>query len=307
MRQSEFALALNRMREGKPSVPSAGLPMVFLLPGTGGDTPVLAEFRAECATAMNIHETSYPDLDRLASGSFDDIVAHTSAQIEQIAPKGAIVLAGYSFGGDVAYAVANRLLARGRQISALLILDTIAIRVQTDGQPRKRNGWGRRFITLCRLVRNREWHVIMNVVLTPRVVGKPASLWLLRLSLMFRMPTRGNAFFYLRRHLQEQILVAYRTQWMQEAPAKQLAIPVILFRSEESSADLGWRSRAETLTIIPVKGDHLGMLNRENAAALSEEFIGAVRTILCLPNTISLRGAKDDFPPARDLGMNFDT
>lgn len=279
MRPSQFAIALDVPFDNQQDEPPSALPQVVLVPGRGGDDPMLAVFRAHCTSSLNIHTLGYPKLGHLSRGNFGDVVTHMTAQIEKIVPEGAITLAGYSFGGDVAYAIAQRLLARGRPISALLILDTNAIDFEDIEQARERNGWRRRFVTLCRLVRARQWRVIMNVALTPAAVAKPSSRWALRLMTMLKVPAAGNLAFHLGRHLREQILEMHRIQWMKDTPAMQLDIPVVFFRSTQNRGDMGWRVRARNLTIIPVGGDHISMLSRENAFALSVKFVRAVRSV----------------------------
>ena len=279
MRPSQFAVALEVPRDTPQDHPPSGLPRVLLVPGRGGDDPMLAGFRARCAASLSIHTLGYPVLNDLSRGNFGDVVTNMTAQAERIAPENPITLAGYSFGGDVAYAIAQELIARGRLVSALLILDTNAVDFEDIEQARERNGWRRRFVTLCRLVRDRQWRVIMNVALTPAVVAKPSSRWALRLLTMLKVPAAGNLAFHLGRHLREQILETHRIRWMKDTPATQLDIPVVFFRSTQNTADMGWRMRARNLTIVPVGGDHISMLSRENAVALSVKFVRAVYSI----------------------------
>lgn len=188
MRPSEFALALDGLLGTRQEVRPSALRQVFLVPGLGGDAPLLAGFRANCARALDIHTLSYPSLGHLSRGDFGDIVAHVAGQVESVCPEGSLLLAGYSFGGDVAYAVAERLLRRGRRISGLLILDTNAVDFGDDGKPRERGKWMRRFVTLCRLTRDRQWGVIMNVALPPTVVDRSSTKRLLRLLSILRTP-----------------------------------------------------------------------------------------------------------------------
>ncbi|MDI1266246.1 MAG: AMP-binding protein [bacterium] len=277
MKPSEFALALDRLIDGRPPAVSKELPVVFFIPGRRGDSPRLAQFRSACAATISIYSTTYPDLRQLARGGFEDIVTHISTQIEQLAPEGAIGLAGYSLGGDVAYAVAGRLQRRGRQISALLILDTSAEDFSPDDQPHVRRNLARRFATLLGLVKDGNWNAITEAIVKPSVVAKPISRHVLRFLSSFKIPIRSNFVFYLRWHLRAMLIEAHRTSWIKSAPTACLKIPVILFRSEDSTADLGWRARADALTIVPVGGDHLSMLERENSAELIAEFVSAVR------------------------------
>lgn len=62
---------------------------------------------------------------------------------------------------------------------------------------------------------------------------------------------------------------------MKGTPTRQLDIPVVFFRSMQNAGDMGWRLRTKDLTIVPVEGNHIDMLSRENAVTLSKEFVRA--------------------------------
>jgi thioesterase domain-containing protein len=69
----------------------------------------------------------------------------------------------------------------------------------------------------------------------------------------------------------------HRESWTRHVPPTCLDVPVVLFRSEEGGVDLGWRARTEKLTIVPVRGNHVSMLDPGNSEVLVAEFKRAVR------------------------------
>ncbi len=276
LKPAEFALALDRVIDGQLPEAQGSLPTVFLVPGRWGDTPLLARFRMACANDIRIVATSYPDLRCLARGNFEDIVVHLSAQIEQSAPEGPILLAGYSMGGDFAYAVAGRLSRRSREIAALLVLDTNIEDAGSGGLPRQQRSLGRRFSTLCRLVGSRDWGTIAESILTPSVVTSPVGLRVLRFLLLFGSRANSRFILQLSCHLRSMLVEFHRGSWIRHVPAIRLDIPVVLFRSEDGGDDLGWRARTDRLTIIPVAGDHVSMLDRGKSEVLVAEFNRAV-------------------------------
>ena len=249
--------------------------MVFLVPGKWGDTPLLARFRMACAKSIRVVPTSYPDLGSLARGGFEDIVGHVLAQVEEFAPDGAILLAGYSLGGDFAYAVADQLSKRGRRISALLVLDTDAEDYDT-GPPPERRGFAQRLSTLGRLAANRDWGTIAEAMLAPSLVTRPAGLYALRFLLSFGSRADSPFMFRLSWHLRSMLVQFHREAWTRHAPPTRLDVPVVLFRSEEGGVDLGWRARTEKLTIVPVRGNHVSMLDPDHSEVLVAEFNRAV-------------------------------
>jgi len=275
LRPAEFALVLDRLSEAPSPELQGTLPMVFLVPGKWGDTPHLARFRMACARSLRIVPMRYPDLDRLARGGFEDTVAHLVAQIEEFAPDGAVLLAGYSLGGDFAYAVADQLSKRGRRIPALLVLDTDA-ETYDPGPPAERRGLAQRLSTLRRLAGSRDWGTIAEALLTPARVTGPAGLHALRLILSFGFRANSHFMFQLSWHLRSMLVQFQRESWLRDAPPTSLNVPVVLFRSEEGGVDLGWRARTGKLTVVPVPGNHVSMLDPENSEILVAAFNRAV-------------------------------
>jgi acyl-coenzyme A synthetase/AMP-(fatty) acid ligase/thioesterase domain-containing protein len=272
---TEFALVLDRLDEGPSSAPQDALPMVFLVPGKWGDTPLLARFRMACARSIRIVPMRYPDLGCLARGGFEDILSHLLAQIDEFAPDGDILLAGYSLGGDFAYALADRLSKRGRRIPALLVLDTDA-ETYDSGPPPERRGLVRRLSTLRRLAGNRDWGTIAEAVLTPSLITGPMGLGVLRFVLSFGLSANSQFLFRVSWHLRSMLVQFHRESWVRHAPPDCLDVPVVLFRSEEGGVDLGWQARTGKLSIVPVPGNHISMLDPEHSQVLVAEFNRAV-------------------------------
>lgn len=104
----------------------ANAPVVYLLPGISGDTPGLARFRSWFGRRLAVELVDLPSLDAPAT-----LLASVAATAQFVAdaitlrqPQGPIRLAGYSFGGSVAFEAARLLSANGRVIEFLGILDT---------------------------------------------------------------------------------------------------------------------------------------------------------------------------------------
>ncbi len=113
-------------------------PPVFLLPGIHGDEPRLAEFRRAFGGRLRFELVELPPLDDPAV-LLADIAAsgrHAAREIERRRPNGPLLLAGYSFGGAVAFEAARHLHGAGREIAWLAILDTRFV-----GAPWRRAWW----------------------------------------------------------------------------------------------------------------------------------------------------------------------
>ncbi len=101
-------------------------PEVFLFPGLGGEERELHVLRVGCATALRGVPVDFPDWTEIYERGIDldGFIKHCMEQIETHAPIGPLRLAGYSFGGIIAFAVASALAASGRAIARLGMLDT---------------------------------------------------------------------------------------------------------------------------------------------------------------------------------------
>ena len=99
-------------------------PEVFLFPGLGGDELELAALRLGCAPTLQCIPVQFPYwTDHARTLTLDQLVDHCCVQIESLAPTGDLRLAGYSFGGTIAYAVAKALTAAGRRVEWLGLVD----------------------------------------------------------------------------------------------------------------------------------------------------------------------------------------
>jgi acyl carrier protein len=111
---------------------AAHVPLVFLMPGIGGDEPALASMRDELGTRIRFVTIKYPSSSAMieAEARFDAIADAVVAQVRWAAKSDEVIhLAGYSFGGFVVLEVACRLLAAGCRIGAIGLIDARRERV----------------------------------------------------------------------------------------------------------------------------------------------------------------------------------
>ena len=279
LRQSatQFARELERCFEGTAwELPGGHL--VFLFPPGGGGNAQLAEFRTACAEQMTIRQVSYPDLRSLArrEASFADVAAHTVQQIEQAKAEGPLVLAGYSDGGDVAYAAAQQLLAAGRKVALLCIFDTDATGLQYPQPPAQWHPLPDRIGRWLHVLWEGDWPRLLSALLPARLFTKPVARWVVRMLLALRLPLPANVRFLLSLQATMGLLNHHHLAWLERPPPSPLAVPVVLFRSREprpgAPDDIGWQTRTNNLMIIPVPGDHVSMLGSELHASLRDHF-----------------------------------
>ena len=110
----------------RPAKDEERSPALVLLPGSMGYGPSLAAFGAELGKVAHVIAIRYPDLASVLAGqgSVDVMADSAMDQINAAHPRGEIRLLAYSLGGGVAFEVVTRLIAAGRSVEFLGILDT---------------------------------------------------------------------------------------------------------------------------------------------------------------------------------------
>ncbi|MCZ0737129.1 non-ribosomal peptide synthetase [Phreatobacter sp. AB_2022a] len=240
-----------------------GRPILFLFPGSVGYGPSMAAFGNEMGHVVRVVPIRYPSLEAILDGQ-QTVAAMTDmafAQINAAQPRGDVRLLGYSLGGAVAFEAAARLLADGRQIRFLGILDT------NVGGRRHRLGE-----TTARAFQRIRAHRVTAYRLLCRTAAKAA----VRLGgearfarfLATALPGRLAATrFMLRLELEEILRMRAMGRWIGgacRAGALEPPLPIAgtLFRCERRglTEDLGWRRLLRELEIVPIAGGHLDLV-----------------------------------------------
>jgi thioesterase domain-containing protein len=254
-------------------------PEVFLFPGLGGDDRELAALRLGCAPKLQCIPIQFPYwTDHARSLTLDQLIDHCCAQIELQAPTGKLRLAGYSFGGTIAHAVAEALTAAGRRVDRLVLVDApSSSHVSTPVSPQGR--W-RRWTAAVR-----DRHVAPELART--IVGVVTRLRQPRLLIALGRLGRFKLPFDMEEHLNGQVTCRLRGRLLQDlielmlVPRPRLDVPAVLFRStqqlqSDAAHDLGWSRHLSSLQIINLPGDHHSVIKPENIAMLCNAFTRAV-------------------------------
>ncbi|HJQ55277.1 MAG TPA: AMP-binding protein [Vineibacter sp.] len=288
MRPSELAASLDQCLRGG-AVERTDLPCVVLLPGYSGDEPRLAQFRADCAQSLRFVTISYPDWATLAAPgtSYETVVADIVQQIETACGSARLMIAGYSMGGDFAYAAATKLAAAGREVGLLAVLDTDAglpSAVSNGGQlpaAQTRRSLPRRVAHFIEVVRHDGWEGLAAAIGMDQRVENRWFLSMLRL--MARLPSSWVPAIWLfrpRRLIGQMLLTSKHSAWCRTLEPVRHNIPTVLIRSEErrlnAAPDLGWSSRCAPVDVIGVRGDHRTMFDRPQRNDLSARFMDVV-------------------------------
>jgi acyl-CoA synthetase (AMP-forming)/AMP-acid ligase II/thioesterase domain-containing protein/acyl carrier protein len=233
------------------------LPYLVILPGSMGYGPSMAAFGAQLSTSAHVIPIRYPDLAATLTGrgSIDDMAAMALQQINAVQPYGDVRLIGYSLGGGVAFEVASRLVAAGRSVKFVGILDT-------NVGPRTRQHQETLSRTLQRLRSHR--------VTLYRMICRTVSKYVVRLGWEAKFCHMMNASiwshlastrFMLRLELEEILRMREFDRWRGTTKSR-LPINGTLFLCNRRGlpAHLGWDSLFAQLDVIPIVGGHLDLV-----------------------------------------------
>jgi acyl-CoA synthetase (AMP-forming)/AMP-acid ligase II/pimeloyl-ACP methyl ester carboxylesterase len=274
-------------------------PLVFLLPAAHGDTPAVAQFRAAFNGRLRFDVIRYPALDEFIDrgAKFDLLVDAAVAQINAHGQLDTYYLAGYSFGGFVAWETARRLLADGRQVSFLGLIDTRLV------APKRRRKTvyekAREYVRLMVNPAPRRDDLQRRTILAS-FLAFGASFWDACLAAygdlewwFFELLARKFSWSMLRRidrlagtlprsagvMFQWQLIARLRNHARERATVKPLDVATTLFRSDEQSDSLpdhGWGNMCRDLVVLPIRGGHLSVFGPNNREELCTMFAQAV-------------------------------
>jgi thioesterase domain-containing protein len=258
---------------------SAERPLVFVLPGLGGEEdPELEKFWEPSRNLLDIVSVTYLDWTELVrqGADFTAMVAHVKHQIESRSPLGPVRMAGYSIGGHLAYACATQFHAQGRPVQCMAILDAPV----TIGESAP--GLGARLRARLDMLLDFDLRAGLASLLAKILIREPARPLLKRISRyrQSRLPFSFDA--YLHRKITMQLVRRIFPPWWRgmARPPSRLTAPTVLFRSEEHEPrereDLGWGDYCVDLKVVPVAGSHRGMLDPEHNGPLRAAFVRAM-------------------------------
>jgi thioesterase domain-containing protein/acyl carrier protein len=251
-------------------------PVLFVLPGSIGYGPSLAAFGNEMGSVSRVVAARYEDLGGLLAGrgSIFHMSDSVFQQISSAQPSGDVRLIGYSLGGAVAFEVAARLVAAGRTVTFLGILDTNI----GSGKHNYRE-------TIARTVQRIRSHRMTVDRMILRAIAKISvrSGYEAALSrAVERLNSKGlaRARFLLRLELEEVLRMREFYHWLKR-PKVPLPVKATLFRCKREgvSLDLGWSALFAGLSVVPITGGHLDMLIEphleKNRPLIEEAFLAS--------------------------------
>ena len=248
MTVADIAAVLDRSAAERPNA----LPIVHLFPGLYGDDPRLAHFRLTLRDQINFHVHELPGLRQPAAKlrSLQRTSELAAATIELRQPEGSIFLAGFSFGGGVAFEAARVLSRAGRRVAFLCLLDTIPGEVLKASVPA------------------RQW--LKTLQLGLMCVDIPRAM-------LFSLCDRLSPMFAHR--LRRYVFGLFRDYAMRRWHPDPIAIATLLAASAEYGprTEPIWRRLCPHLEIVHLPTGHVQMFEEPAIGVLAPAFETAVR------------------------------
>jgi len=255
-------------------------PEVFLFPGLG-DMSELALLRAGCEPALRFVPINVPTWTEIYANGIDlgGLIAQCMTQIETHAPLGPLRLAGYSFGGLIAFAVASAFAASGRVVALLGMIDSEANPARVNVPLSPINQLSR----LASAIRRGEMAPEIGRLISGMLIRSP---WLLRRAARIRhirLPLIMDEQMHVRLQMRARIIMLRELFDRMATTDAPLDIDAVLFRcvGQElgTTDDLGWGRHLARLRIVPIAGDHKSFKDPANIASLCVSFIAAMRSV----------------------------
>jgi len=279
-RPSDIARALDRLLSDQPGGledAASGLPLIFLMPGMGGDELSLAKLRTELDGKVRFVLIEYPSSAALIKDGlrFETIVDSAIMQIHRVAQTQTIHLVGYSFGGFPVWEVARRLRGAGRRLGAIVLLD--ANRGDHVAKVMSHQNTLQRVRRVARSIRFQPRHSADRALFE-------AMYFLVRRAppaLLEHLPTIAKKFSPgIATKLLLYLDGSYRARALRGFKLSGFDHPATLFRSmdlREESADCGWSDVCPKLDIVFLEGTHVSMLEQPLRSVLGTQLVELVK------------------------------
>jgi phthiocerol/phenolphthiocerol synthesis type-I polyketide synthase D len=251
---------------------SSHISPVFILPGIDGNKSELAEFRSRLSDTLSVKVLDLQSIQEPLA-ELTDIKAIGRAiacLISQDSPEGFLSLAGYSFGGSVAFEAARHLIESGRTLRFLGIIDVPSPRAEAD--PVREIWWGRRAIRLIgKIIAGRYGGFSGLAYRAAReVLGRFCSSDS-RLRSVLEMvhcfcPSREGS-------VRRMLLYYFRRRAMRDWRPTPIRGPVFVAISEENSSSIEqWNTLCPQARIVQLPGDHVKIFEPPALEILISEF-----------------------------------
>ncbi|CAO3439347.1 non-ribosomal peptide synthetase [Azospirillum doebereinerae] len=264
---------------------SAAGRQVFFLVHTGGGTILnYVPLARHLAPGLPVHAVQARGLDGREEPHRDlsAMAADYVGWLRALQPEGPYLLGGHSFGGVIAYEMARQLTVQGQSVALLALFDSVLTRL--DGGVEEGPDAAATAVALTEAAAIYSRYTGRNVeVRAEALTALPVEQQIAAVSAAFRQ-AGGGAFGDGEDLIRSLMAVgnAHREARRRYHP-RPCSLPITLFRAIDPSLtrggaeeSLGWHTVSGSVRIHWSPGDHVTMMNEQNAPALAD----ALRSIL---------------------------
>ncbi|GAB1543623.1 hypothetical protein NUACC21_62980 [Scytonema sp. NUACC21] len=265
----------------------------FCVPGGGGNVLYFHDLARHLSPDQPFYGLQALGLDGVSKPHtrVEEIAACNIKAIQSIQPQGPYLLGGHSFGGIVAFEMAQQLVRQGQEIALLAIFDACAPVIRQNS---------------VNLERNDAEHLLRIANIIERMFGQSMEVS----SKTFEVLTPEEQLNYLKERLMKANLLPPDASAIQVSgllqvfkanaqaryePHNILPIPITLFQAAETNPNdifteedtkflqepgLGWDEfSAEPVKIHTIPGDHLSMMVMPHVRVLAQKLFSCIELV----------------------------
>jgi acetoacetyl-CoA synthetase len=230
---------------------------LFFVPGTGGRIEGFAELAAALRTPLPVFAIEARGLDNSSTPdtSVEEMARHYLTRLQKVQATGPYFLVGHSFGGLVAFEMAQRLIEAKERVACLIMLDA----------PVSEKYWTLPFY--LKNLRARLRRHLTRILTVP--VKENLKHYFRRISLRRANLDQIPADVMIGSNV-ARVLIAHGIARKSYCP-KFYPEKLTFFRPSDRSDEFEslWRNRVRELEIHTVAGDHLSMIEPPNVSLLA--------------------------------------
>ncbi|MFN6567373.1 amino acid adenylation domain-containing protein [Dendronalium sp. ChiSLP03b] len=255
LRQSEL---MNSWSYLVPLQPRGSKPPLFLCQGIGVYQPLITYLDSEQPVygLLSDDEQGKPvKLNRLEELAFNYI-----KEIRTLQPEGPYLLGGHSFGGVIAFEMAQQLISQGQKVALLVLLDTFL-----PGTTKAIPSSERLLFHLNQLLRTGPKYLVENVM---EKLSKTYGKFALKHK-FFKIKTLEHL---VRQAAYYKTVVKYAKHYVPQVYLGRITLFIASEKSVRVEPELGWTKLvAGKLESHEIPGDHFGILKEPNVRLLAEK------------------------------------
>jgi amino acid adenylation domain-containing protein len=266
-----------------------GEPPVFFVPGAGGSVAYLRDLAYHLGRGRPFYGLQPPGLDGQSTplARIEELAAHFVEAIQAVQPQGPYYLAGHSFGGQVAFEMAQQLQRKGHVVDLLAVVDTTAPLPQPH-RATELETWddATAIMELARLVErlyNQRLDLSYEKLASSTAAGQLEQLLASLKQVGLQPPTADTS--QIRGLMQVYKANAHAVVTYECPPDQAVPTRIVLFRAGDGSPQdgdgqdlcgrcLGWSKYSDgPVEVHEIPGDHLSMMVEPHVQHLAERLI----------------------------------